>query len=65
MADSKIPAPVGVRPSGVFPASDYPANAPAAIAYAAENGKAVIAHADGRVRVVISMPTSDLPPLGE
>lgn len=64
MAAFKISEDVKVGAPGVFPASEYPRNAPQAIDYAATHGKAFIADPDGTVQVVISILTEDLPPLG-
>jgi hypothetical protein len=50
--------------SGAFSEAEYSADAAKVIAHAAATGSAVVAGADGRPRVVISIPTVDLPTLG-
>lgn len=50
--------------SGVFSEAEYSADAAKVIAHAAATGSAVVVSADGRPRVVISIPTVDLPTLG-
>jgi len=49
----------------VFSEAEYSADAGKIIAHAAATGRAVVASADGRQRVVISIPTVDLPVLGD
>jgi hypothetical protein len=51
--------------SNVFSEADYSADAGKVIAHAAATGSAVVASADGRPRVVITIPTVDLPTLGD
>lgn len=48
-----------------FSEADYSANVGKVIAHAAANGTAVVAKADGSPRVVISIPTADLPTLDD
>jgi hypothetical protein len=52
-------------PSGVFSEAEYAADVGKVIAHAAATGRAIVATADGRPRVVISIPTADLPTLGD
>lgn len=51
--------------TGAFTEAEYSANAGKVIAHAAATGSAVVASPDGRPRVVISIPTVDLPTLGD
>ena len=48
-----------------FSESDYSRDPGRIIAHAAKTGSAVVASADGIPRVVISIPTVDLPILGD
>jgi hypothetical protein len=48
-----------------FSEADYAANAGRVVAHAAATGSAVVESADGKPRVIISIPTVDLPTLGE
>ena len=48
-----------------FSEADYSADAGKVIAHAVATGTAVVARPDGSPRVVISIPTVDLPTLGE
>jgi hypothetical protein len=48
-----------------FSEADYSADAGKIIAHAVATGSAVVASADGTPRVVISIPTVDLPTLGD
>ena len=48
-----------------FSEADYSADAAKVIAHAAATGSAVVAAADGRPRVIITVPTVDLPVLGD
>jgi len=50
--------------SRAFSEAEYSADAGKIIAHAAATGRAVVASPDGRPRVVISIPTVDLPTLG-
>lgn len=59
---SSIPR-VGV--SRAFSEADYSADAGKIIAHAAATGSAVVTAPDGTPRVVISIPTVDLPTLGD
>jgi hypothetical protein len=47
-----------------FSEADYSADAGRVIAHAAATGSAVVEAADGRPRVIISIPAADLPALG-
>jgi hypothetical protein len=51
------------KTTGAFTEAEYSANAGKVIAHAAATGIAVVARPDGRPRVVISIPTVDLPTL--
>jgi hypothetical protein len=51
--------------SEIFSEADFSCDAGRVIAHAAATGTAVVAAADGRPRVVITIPTVDLPTLGE
>jgi hypothetical protein len=50
---------------GVFSEAEYTANAGKVIAHAAATGSAVVSASDGSPRVVIDIPTIDLPTLGD
>lgn len=50
---------------GAFSEADYSADAGKIIAHAAATGSAVVVAADGRPRVIISIPTVDLPTLDD
>jgi hypothetical protein len=54
-----------VDASAAFSEAEYAADAGKVIAHAALTGNAVVARADGSPRVVISIPTVDLPNLGD
>lgn len=54
-----------VDASPAFSEAEYSTDAGKVIAHAAATGNAVVARADGSPRVVISIPTVDLPPLGD
>jgi len=63
---AKAPSPhAQASESGVFSEAEYSADAGKVIAHAAATGSAVVASPDGRPRVVISIPTVDLPTLGD
>jgi hypothetical protein len=51
--------------ANTFSEAEYSANARKVVAHAAAMGTAVVSTADGAPRVVISIPTSDLPTLGD
>jgi hypothetical protein len=48
-----------------FSEAEYSENAGKIVAHAAANGTAVVSAPDGTARVVISIPTADLPTLGD
>ena len=48
-----------------FSEAEYSANAGKVVAHAAATGTAVVSAADGSPRVVIIIPTVDLPTLGD
>lgn len=50
---------------GTFSEAEYSSNVRKVIAYAAATGTAVVSASDGSPRVVISIPTVDLPTLGD
>lgn len=54
-----------VEASTSFSEADYSADAGKIIAHAAATGSAVVIGADGQPRVVISIPTVELPTLGD
>lgn len=55
----------GNADSGTFSEAEYSENAGKIIAHAAATGTAVVSAPDGSARVVISIPTVDLPTLGD
>jgi hypothetical protein len=48
-----------------FSEADYVKDTKGVVAHAAATGRAVVQNADGRPRVIISIPTSDLPTLDD
>lgn len=54
-----------VEVSTAFSEAEYSTNPAKIIAHAAATGRAVVEGPDGRPRVVISIPTVDLPTLGD
>ena len=58
-------SPVRADAEAAFSEADYSADAGKVIAHAVATGTAVVARPDGSPRVVISIPTVDLPTLGE
>jgi len=67
MTQGRKDPPVATRAdvAAAFSEADYSADVGKVIAHAAATGTAVVARADGSPRVVISIPTVDLPTLGE
>jgi hypothetical protein len=53
------------KSDATFSEAEYSADAGKVIAHAAATGRAVVSAADGSPRVVISIPTVDLPTLAE
>lgn len=53
------------EPVGTFSEAEYSANPGRVIGHAAATGTAVVSAADGSPRVVITIPTVDLPTLGD
>lgn len=51
--------------AGTFSEAEYAADARKVVAHAAATGTAVVSASDGTPRVVISIPTVDLPKLGD
>jgi hypothetical protein len=51
--------------ASTFSEAEYSANASKVVAHAAATGTAVVSGTDGVARVVISIPTVDLPTLGD
>jgi hypothetical protein len=51
--------------ASTFSEAEYSVDAPKVLAHAAATGTAVVSTADGAPRVVISIPTIDLPTLGD
>jgi hypothetical protein len=62
---SKRSAAASTEGGSTFSEAEYSSNARKVVAHAAETGTAVVSAADGAPRVVISIPTSDLPMLGD
>jgi hypothetical protein len=54
-----------VSNADAFSEADYSANPAKVIAHAAATGRAVVVAADGRPRVIISIPVVDLPTLDD
>ena len=54
-----------VAPSTTFSEAEYSTDPARVIAYAAATGRAVVVKADGRPRVIITIPTVDLPVLND
>jgi hypothetical protein len=67
MAQRRKPPSTSARAGSAaeFSEAEYSANAGKVIAHAAANGMAVVSAADGRQRIVISIPTVDLPTLDD
>jgi hypothetical protein len=64
--DQRIAKPSAqAKTTGAFTEAEYSADAGKVIAHAAAMGSAVVASPDGRPRVVISIPTVDLPTFGD
>lgn len=61
----KGPAATPMGNASTFSEAEYSANARKVVAHAAATGTAVVSTADGTPRVVISIPTIDLPTLGD
>jgi hypothetical protein len=65
------PAAVAPAPSSsggdasVFSQTEYEENTAKVVAHAAATGRAVVVGVDGRPRVIITIPTQDLPTLDE
>lgn len=59
------PVAAGTGGASTFSEAEYSANARKVVAHAAATGSAVVSTADGAPRVVISIPTVDLPTLGD
>ena len=51
--------------SATFSEADYSSDPGKVIAHAAATGTAIVVNADGRPRVIITIPTADLPVLGD
>jgi hypothetical protein len=62
---SKRPSASSAGNVNTFSEAEYSSNARRVVAHAAETGTAIVSTADGEPRVVISIPTSDLPTLGD
>ena len=62
---NRYPASAGHDDPAVFSEAEYVEHTDKVIAYAAATGRAVVVGSDGKPRVIITIPTRDLPTLDE